>query len=259
MSEILQLGNFNLQGKIAVVTGAAQGMGEAHAKTLAFNGARVAVCDINGTAAAKVAAEISSTGGKALPFEVDVSKSDQVTQLVEDVASKLGSPDILVNNAGLLKPAASFLHITADEWQSVMRVNVDGIFYCCKFVAPFMIRKHCGKIINISSTAAKTSAILGGLHYTTSKTAVLGITRHLARELAPYGINVNAVCPGTIDTPMVRNNSTQNQIEAGSAKIPLGRLGKPQEVANVVLFLASDASCYVTGTNIDVDGGELTL
>lgn len=233
-------------------------MGEAFARTLAANGAKVAVSDINGETAKKVASGINSQGGQALAFEADVSRSEEVSKLVGDVANRMGMPEILVNNAGVLR-STPFGEITEAEWQTIMRVNVDGVFFCCKHVVPSMIQRRYGKIINISSTAGKSSSTFGGLHYTASKAAVLGITRHLARELASFNINVNAVCPGSIDTPMVRSNSTPERLREGIAKIPWGRLGRPEEVANLVLFLASDASSYITGASIDINGGELTV
>ncbi|MDA4123514.1 MAG: SDR family oxidoreductase [Thaumarchaeota archaeon] len=260
MSEpvMLRLDNYTLERRVALVTGAGQGMGEAFAKILALNGAAVAVADINEVSASRVASQIIDGGGRAEYFTSDVSKYDDVVRLVSSVSDTLGKPDILVNNAGLLKPTP-FLDMSPQEWEAIMKVNVDGVFYCCKAVVPSMVAKRYGKIINMSSTAGKASSTFGGVHYTASKAAVLGITRHLARELAPYGINVNSVCPGSIDTPMVRGNATAETIAQGIKKIPLGRLGRPDEVADLVLFLASDASAYITGASIDINGAELTV
>lgn len=255
---LLRLANFTLEDRIAIVTGGGQGMGEAFATILALNGAKVAVCDLDFSRAEKVSQAINNSGGISVPFLVDVSKPTQVSGFMNEIKNKLGDPNVLVNNAGLLKPTR-FSDIDESEWLSIMKVNVDGIFYCCKQVVPSMVSRRYGKIINISSTAGKSASTFGGLHYTASKAAVLGITRHLARELAPFNINVNAVCPGSIDTPMVRGNATLEQIQAGISKIPLGRLGKPEEVANLVLFLASDASSYITGASIDINGAELLV
>jgi NAD(P)-dependent dehydrogenase (short-subunit alcohol dehydrogenase family) len=255
---IFRLSNFTLDRRVAIVTGAGQGMGESFAKVLAGNGASVAVADINEAAASRVAAEIAKAGGQAQHFKSDVSRFEETVDLVKKVTEKFGAPDILVNNAGLLRPTP-FLDITPQEWDAIMKVNVDGVFYCCKAVVPSMVARRYGKIINMSSTAGKASSTFGGLHYTASKAAVLGITRHLARELAPYSINVNAVCPGSIDTPMVRGNASSETIEQGVKKIPFGRLGRPEEVANLILFLASDASSYITGASIDINGAELTI
>ncbi len=255
---MLRLDNYTLERRVALVTGAGQGMGEAFAKILALNGAAVAVADINEVSASRVASQIIDAGGRAEYFTSDVSKYDEVVRLVSSVSDTLGKPDILVNNAGLLKPTP-FLDMSPQEWEAIMKVNVDGVFYCCKAVVPLMVERRYGKIINMSSTAGKASSTFGGVHYTASKAAVLGITRHLARELAPYGINVNSVCPGSIDTPMVRGNATVETIAQGVKKIPLGRLGRPDEVADLVLFLASDASAYITGASIDINGAELTV
>ncbi len=257
-SAMLRLENHGLNGRTAVVTGAGRGMGEAFARILALNGAKVAVCDLNGAAAVSVAESIGLAGGVATAHQVDVSDPAQVAQLVSGLLAETGRIDILVNNAGILKPT-KFAQITEAEWRSVLRVNVDGVFYCCKGVVPSMMEKRYGKIVNISSTAGKASSTFGGVHYTASKAAVLGITRHLARELAPYGINVNAVCPGSIDTPMVKENSSEEMTRAAVEKIPWGRLGRPNEVANLVLFLASDASSYITGASVDINGAELTV
>jgi NAD(P)-dependent dehydrogenase (short-subunit alcohol dehydrogenase family) len=257
-STTLHLSNFTLERKVAIVTGAGQGMGEAFAKVLAGNGASVAVADINEGAALRVASEITQAGGRAKHFKSDVSRYAETLELVAKVSDAFGTPDILVNNAGLLRPTP-FLEITPQEWVSIMRVNVDGVFFCCKAAVPSMVAKRYGKIINMSSTAGKASSTFGGVHYTASKAAVLGITRQLARELAPFGINVNAVCPGSIDTPMVRGNASSETIEQGVRKIPFGRLGRPEEVANLILFLASDASSYITGASIDINGAELTI
>ncbi|MFI5449228.1 MAG: SDR family NAD(P)-dependent oxidoreductase [Candidatus Bathyarchaeia archaeon] len=257
-SRLLQLRNFTLKNKSAIVTGAGQGMGEAFAKILALNGARVAVCDLNINSAKNVAAEIEAMGFDAAAIRMDVVDPKSILSAVRMVCRRFSSPDILVNNAGLLQPTR-FTRITDLEWHRIMKVNVDGVYNCCKAVVPLMIKRRYGKIINLSSTAGKASSTFGGVHYTASKAAVLGITRHLARELAEYGINVNAICPGSIDTPMVRGLANPQILAKGIRKIPLGRLGTPEEVANLVLFLASDASSYITGASIDINGAELTI
>jgi len=257
-SRFLQLRNFTLKNKTALVTGAGQGMGEAFAKILAINAAQVAVCDLNFNSAKKVVAEIKTKGFEAVSIRMDVTNPKSVLKAVRMVRQRFSSPDILVNNAGLLQPT-KFEKITDLEWHRIMKVNVDGVYNCSKAVLPFMIKRKYGKIINLSSTAGKASSTFGGVHYTASKAAVLGITRHMAKELAQYGITVNAVCPGSIDTPMLRRLSDPQTLSRGITKIPLGRLGTPEEVANLVLFLASDASSYITGASIDINGAELTI
>jgi NAD(P)-dependent dehydrogenase (short-subunit alcohol dehydrogenase family) len=255
---MLRIANFDLRGRTALVTGAGRGMGEAFARILSLNGAHVAVCDLDRSAAVRVSDRINESGGTATAHEVDVADPSRVERLVAELLEVRRKIDVLVNNAGVLRPT-EFSKVSEAEWQMIMRVNVDGVFYCCRYVAPSMIQNRYGKIVNISSTAGKTSSTFGGVHYTASKTAVLGITRHLARELAPYHINVNAVCPGSIDTPMLGENASEERIESAVQKIPWGRLGTPEEVANLVLFLASDASSYITGASVDINGGELTV
>jgi 3-oxoacyl-[acyl-carrier protein] reductase len=256
--DTLKLASYNLTGKKAIVTGAGRGMGEAFARTLAANGAEVAICDVNEVTVTDVAKSIQKSGGAATAYKVDVSDSTQVARFIGDVLKKMKRIDILVNNAGVLKPTR-FTEISESEWQNIMRINVDGVFYCCKYVVPSMIENRYGKIINMSSSAGRSASTYGGMHYTASKAAVLGITRHLARELAPYNINVNAVCPGSIDTPMVRESTPEPKIIESIGKIPWGRLGTAQEVANLVLFLASDASPFITGASIDINGAQLML
>ena len=255
---MLRLGHPTLKGKVAIVTGGGRGMGEMFVKNLAINGAKVAVCDVNYESAGRVSEDVREAGGVATPFEVDVSDFNKVDDTIRRVAAELGAPDILVNNAGILK-TTRFTEISPAEWDKLMAVNVDGVFFCCRAVVPMMIAKKYGKIINVSSTAGKSASTFGGLHYTASKAAVLGITRHLARELAGHHINVNAICPGSIDTPMVKENASPQIIAEGVGKIPWGRLGTPEEVSNLVLFLSSDASSYVTGASIDINGGELLV
>jgi len=257
-SRLLRLRNFTLKNRTALVTGSGQGMGKAFAEILALNGAQVAVCDVNINAAKNVASDIEGHGLEAVAIRMDVSDPRSVTGCIRRLRRQFSSPDILVNNAGVLQPTR-FEKITGMEWRNIMKVNVDGVYNCYKAVMPSMIRQRYGKIINISSTAGKASSTFGGVHYTASKAAVLGITRHLARELAQYGINVNAVCPGSIDTPMVRELANPQTLEKGIRMIPLGRLGTPEEVANLVLFLASDAASFITGASIDINGAELTI
>jgi NAD(P)-dependent dehydrogenase (short-subunit alcohol dehydrogenase family) len=256
--ELLRLSNYSLAGKTAIVTGAGQGMGEAFAFILGLNGARVAVCDLNTKTARRVVEEMVTLDYEVAAYYCDVSKPEQVSSFIDEVTRELGPPDILINNAGVLEPT-SFLEISESEWQSILKVNLDGVFHCCHYVAPLMVRRRYGKIINMSSTAGKSCSTFGGAHYTTSKAAVLGLTRHLAKELASFNITVNAVCPGSIDTPMIQQKATADQIQAGITKIPLGRLGTPEEVANLILFLSSDASSYITGASIDINGGELII
>ncbi|MCP4679958.1 MAG: SDR family oxidoreductase [Deltaproteobacteria bacterium] len=244
-------------GKVAIVTGAGRGMGKAIASHLAGVGVKVAVCDINAENASIAADEISSSKGEAIGIAVDVSVFSDVERMVAEVADKLGGVDILVNNAGILYPT-KFEEITPKEWQRTIDVNLTGAFYCCKAVYPIMKENGFGRIVNISSSAGRSTSDLGGAHYTVSKAGMLGLTRHLAKEGGPE-INVNAICPGIIMTEMARTFGTEETLEEIRTHLPLKRLGAPKDVADLVLFLVSDASSYITGETIEIDGGELMI
>lgn len=250
---------YDLSGRIAIVTGAARGMGEAVSKKLARNGASVYVTDIDLAGVERVAEEIEADGGRAEAVRLDVADSHEVDSFVEGVVKEKGRIDILVNNAGILRRRASVLDIPLEEWELVMRVNVTGVFNCSKAVLPGMMEQRYGKIVNISSSAGRSTSELGGAHYTTSKAAVLGLSRHLAREAAAFNINVNSVCPGLIDTPMVRQTTTPEELERFIGEIPMGRLGTPEEEADLVMFLVSDASSYINGATIDITGASLLI
>ncbi len=249
----------NLPGKVAIVTGAGRGMGRATARTLARRGAAVVVNDVSAELAEETAAEIVAAGGKSFVVVSDISSEEQVDAMVETTLEELGSVDILVNNAGVLRATSPLEEIALAEWQLVMEVNVTGIFLCTKAVLPTMKAQMSGKIVNISSSAGRSTSTFGGAHYTTSKAAVLGLTRHTAREAAPYNINVNAIAPGSMDTEMVRELATPEHMEREERSIPLGRLGTAQDEANLVAFLCSEDSSYITGATIDLNGGDLIL
>ncbi|MGQ9781350.1 MAG: SDR family NAD(P)-dependent oxidoreductase [Nitrososphaeria archaeon] len=250
-----------LKGKVAIVTGAARGMGKAIAKRLAEAGATVILNDVkyNSEQLKLLGKEIEIGGGNAFVFEADVSDYQQVSQMVNTVLQRYGQIGILVNNAGILRRRASIEEIDEKEWDLVMAVNVKGVFNCSKAVLEIMKKRRYGKIVNISSSAGRSTSELGGAHYTASKAAVLGLSRHLARESAPYGINVNAICPGLIDTPMVRETTTSEELEKWRKVIPMGRLGTPEEVADLVLFLVSEKSSYINGATIDIGGASLLI
>ena len=243
---------------MALVTGASRGIGRAIAHTLAAHGAAVVVNDVDAQGAEKVAKEISGFGGRALVMQADVSDALQVERIVNDVLTRFGRIDILVNNAGVLK-ATKVEQISPQEWDMIMSVNVKGVFNCSKAVLKAMKVQRSGRIVNIASSAGRSVSNFGGVHYSTSKAAVIGLTRHFAKEVAPYGITVNDVCPGTIDTEMVRGSCTPEYLKEVVSSIPLARIGTPQDVANVVLFLASDLSAYMTGASLDVNGGALII
>lgn len=246
------------EGKVAIVTGAAQGIGKAIVLALAAEGAKVVVNDINLNKAEAVATQIREMGQNAIAVQADVSKATEVNQMVEATLKEFGTIDILVNNAGVLRPTR-LEEITEEEWDWVMATNVKGVFLCTKAVLPTMKTKRSGKIVNMASIAGRSTSTFGGAHYTASKAAVLGLTRHTAREVSLFNINVNSLSPGSINTEMVRGSSTPERLEAEAAKIPLGRLGTPEEVADLVLFLASDEASFMTGATVDINGGDLMM
>jgi 3-oxoacyl-[acyl-carrier protein] reductase len=172
---------------------------------------------------------------------------------------RFGTVDSLVNNAGILRSTTPVESIPLAEWELMMTVNVNGVFLCTKAVLPIMKAKRSGKIVNVSSSAGRSTSTFGGAHYTTSKAAVLGLSRHTAREAAPYNINVNAVAPGSMDTEMVRELATPEHMERERQNIPMRRLGTAQDEANLVAFLCSEESSYITGATIDINGGDLII
>jgi 3-oxoacyl-[acyl-carrier protein] reductase len=246
-------------GKVAIVTGAGRGMGKATALTLARDGAAVVVNDINPKLAEAVAKEIEAAGGQVLAYVADVSDEAQVQAMVDATVERFGTVDILVNNAGILRSTSPLETIPLEEWELIMTVNVTGVFLCTKAVLPIMKAKRSGKIVNISSSAGRSTSTFGGAHYTTSKAAVLGLSRHTAREAAPYNVNVNAVAPGSMDTEMVRELATPEHMERERQGIPLHRLGTAQDEANLVAFLCSEESSYIAGATIDINGGDLII
>jgi 3-oxoacyl-[acyl-carrier protein] reductase len=238
-------------GQVAVVTGAARGIGEAIALKLAAGGAKVAVCDRLKPEAEGVARKIEGSGGTAAAFEVDIGDRATCAAAMERVTAELGPVHILVNNAGINKDRR-FVNLSDEDWNDVLRVNLTGCFNMSKAVVPGMIERQGGKIVNISSRAALGN--FGQANYSASKAGIVGLTRTLAIELAKYGINVNAIAPGFVETPMTAampDDARQRMI----ATIPLGRTGQPDDIANLVAFLASPESSYITGQLIYVCGG----
>lgn len=245
-------------GKVALVTGAGQGMGRATALAFAGQGAAVAVSDINLETAQAVAREINAHGGEAMAIRTDVTEEAGVKAMVDAALGKFGTIDILINNAGILRPTA-IEQISVEEWDLMMAVNVKGVFLCTKAVLPVMREKRYGRIVNMSSSAGRSTSTLGGAHYTAAKAAVLGFTRHCAKEYASFNITVNALCPGLIDTEMVRRNVTPERLQKYIDGFPIHRLGTPQEVADLICFLASDRAAYITGATFDITGGDLMI
>ena len=251
---------FNLTNKVALITGARRGMGKAHALALARQGASVVITDIDLAECEMAAKEIKSYehGRESACFKMDVSNKKDVGQVFDEVIKKFGRLDILVNNAGIFNPKA-FLEITENEWDKTLEINLKGQFLCAQRAAKEMAKNKWGRIINISSIASGQVGIgiEWGAHYTASKGGIIGMTETLAVELAPLGINVNAIAPGAIDTPMLRAGAETEELKKYTEKIPLKRIGRPEEVSAAVVFLASDEASYITGATFYVDGGWL--
>jgi 3-oxoacyl-[acyl-carrier protein] reductase len=243
----------NLINKKAIVTGASRGIGRSIAVALAQRGTDVAVNynrDIDGAKA--TAKEIMALGRKALIVKADVANSLEVNQMVDKVLEEFGRIDILVNNAGIFEVA--LVHeMTDEQWDRTLNTNLKGVFNCCRAVVKHMIKQRSGKIVNISSIDAHRG-YYGGAHYAASKAGIIAFTKSLAREVASYGICVNAVAPGEIETEMTREELNKFRDEF-LKQIPLGRIGKPEDVAGVVVFLCSDEANYITGETINVNGG----
>jgi len=246
-----------LQGKVAIVTGAGSGNGRGIALRLAEEGARVVVADVNEPGARETAVLIEAAGGQALVVRADVSRREQVEAMVEAALSRFGQLDILVNNAGV-ETLIPFLELPEAEWDRVLAVNLKGPFLCSQAVSREMVKAgRGGKIVNIASINSAI-ALANQAHYVSSKGGLLMLTRAMAVDLAPYNINVNAVGPGVIETAMTVNSlSNPARVEMFMSRIPLKRIGQPRDIANAVLFLASDEADYVTGTILYVDGGWL--
>jgi NAD(P)-dependent dehydrogenase (short-subunit alcohol dehydrogenase family) len=248
-----------LSGKTAIVTGARRGMGRAISLALAREGANVVVSDISQEDCQRVVDEIERLGRKGLAVRCDVSSGSDVEAMVRKTVAEFGGVDVLVNNAGIIsyKP---FLELTEEDWDKTLNVNLKGQFLCARAAAKEMVKNKRGRIINIASISSGGCGIAFPLiaHYTASKGGVVALTEALALELTSQGINVNAICPGAIDTDMAKGAKESGQLEQVLARVPKGRLGKPEEIANLAVFLASEESEYISGDAIVIDGGWLT-
>jgi 3-oxoacyl-[acyl-carrier protein] reductase len=245
-------------GTVAIVTGGASGIGAATARLLASEGAGVAVADVNTAALDTMRAEFAANGWRFLGVETDVADDSAVDRLVASTTRELGPADFVVNDAGISpKHGGRKLDVwkmSVEEWDRVMAVNIRGAFLCCRRAVPGMIARGRGGIVNVSSMAAKNGSMITGAHYVSSKAALVGLTKILAREVAAHGIRVNAVAPGRIDTPMIGDVPPAAN-EEYKRVIPLARIGRPDEVADGIAFLLSDASSYITGVVLDINGG----
>lgn len=250
---------FDLTNKIAIVTGARRGMGRTHALALAKQGAKVAVTDIDEGECQTVVDEIISGGGEAACFKMNVANLGEINDVFDKVIAKWGRLDILVNNAGIYSPMPA-LDMTEEEWDRTIDINLKGYFFCAQRAAKEMAKNKWGRIVNIASVAAGQVGVGVGAsaHYTASKGGVIGMTETLAIEWAPLGININAIGPGMIDTPMVSGAQIPRaQMDKMLERVPMRRMGKPEEISSAVVFLASEEASYVTGATLFVDGGWL--
>lgn len=242
----------SLKGRVAIVTGAAQNIGKAIALNLAEDGAAICVLDLNGPEAEATANEIRERGGEAVAYKVDVSGFEEVAALVPKVLERFETVDVLVNNAGITRDNL-LVRMREDEWDAVIKVNLKGTFNCSRSFCRQMIKQRSGRIVNVASVIGLTGNA-GQANYAASKAGIVGLTKSMARELAPRGITVNAVAPGFIDTAMTQALSTRVSEELMN-RVAIQRLGRPEDVAAAVSFLASDKASYITGQVLNVDGG----
>ena len=250
------------QGRVALVTGSGRGIGRAIADRLGAAGAAIAYLDHDAALAQTAAADAVKNGRKAIGIAADIADAKAIAEAVKEIENTLGPIDILVNNAGISPKSgadgkrALTWEMDVAEWQRVVDVNLTGAFICARSVLPGMIARKRGSIVSTSSVAGKTFCDIVGIHYAATKAGLIGFTKHLAGEVGPFGINVNAVAPGRIDTPLMRGTASAAN-DAAKAATPMRRFGTPEDVAGTVLFLTSDDACFVTGQVVDVAGGWL--
>jgi len=250
----------DLTGKVALVTGASSGIGAATATLLGGLGARVAIgYHGNNEGAEQVRSKIAGAGGEAIAIRADVTRAAEIGSLAAVVVAQLGPIDILINNAGSLMQRMRILEVKEESWDEIQDLNLKSAVLCSQAVAPSMIERKRGAIVNVSSIAGRNGGGPGASAYASAKGGLISFTKALAKELAPHGVRVNAVSPGVIDTPFHERFSTPEMMRNFVTAIPLGRVGTPLECANVIAFLASDAASYVVGETIEVNGGQLML
>ena len=247
--------NQDFAGRVALVTGAARGLGRAAAARLHERGASVAINVRDRDRAESVA---QSLGDRALAVPGDLAADGVSEEIVDRTLDRFGRLDIIVNNAALAL-STRFQDLSVDEWRRALEVNMTVPFRLIKAALPAMKRQQYGRIVNISSTAGRQVSTLGGAHYTASKTGLLGLTRAAAKELGKFGITVNAVCPGMIDTELTREHATPELLDRLAAAYPVPRLGTAREVADLICFAASEAAGYITGASLDINGGDLMM
>jgi 3-oxoacyl-[acyl-carrier protein] reductase len=245
--------HMELLNRKAIITGACGGFGRELSLTFAKEGADIALVDIKKEELNNLAAKIAALGRKALPIFADISKEKDVNKLVAKTIGAFGRIDILINNAGLAR-SANIQDITLQEWNRLINVNLTGTFLCCRAVISYMIKQNYGKIVNLASISGQTGRMVG-VDYSASKSGIVGITRTLALQVAANGINVNAVAPGPVITPLFEKNFAPEVVEKLKASIPYKRQGTPQDIANLILFLASDKAEWITGEAVAINGG----
>jgi NAD(P)-dependent dehydrogenase (short-subunit alcohol dehydrogenase family) len=244
-----------LENRTAIVTGAGQGIGRALAMGFAREGARVVIADVNAETAIAVKDEIQAAGGTALAKQTDVSREDSVQAMLENCLREFKKVDILVNNAGIY-PVSSIEEMREEEWDRVIGTNLVGTFLCSRAVAGKFLEQGSGRVISITSGRAFQGA-KNAAHYASSKAGIIGFSKSLALELAPRRITVNVICPGITDTAQPRGHQSEEQIYAQAQKIPLGRIGQPEDLVGTAVFLASDAAAFITGQTVIVNGGSI--
>ena len=241
-----------LKGKVSIITGGGQGIGRATAVKFGKEGAKVAVCDINAAAASETAALVNAAGGEAISFSIDVTDKKSIAVMVEGVMAQWGRIDTLVNNAGIVQDAR-LSKMTDDQFERVIDVNLKGVYNCTKAVVDIMLEQNSGCILNASSIVG-IYGNFGQTNYAATKFGVIGMVKTWARELGKKGIRANAICPGFIHTPILAN-MPEKIIKMMEDRVPLGRLGQPEEIANAYAWLASDEASYINGAVIEVSGG----
>jgi 3-oxoacyl-[acyl-carrier protein] reductase len=244
-----------LENHTAIITGAGQGIGRTLAIAFACEGAKVVIADINKENALAVKDEIRAAGGSALVTQTDVSNEDSVQAMIENCLGEFKNVDILVNNAGIY-PVSSVEQMPEEEWDRVIGTNLIGTFLCSRAVARTLLRQGSGRVISITSGRAFQGA-KNAAHYASSKAGIIGFSKSLALELAPRGITVNVICPAITDTAQPRGHQTEEQLYAQAAKIPLGRIGQPEDLVGTAVFLASAAAAFITGQTLIVNGGSI--